>query len=93
MLVQKPPTPRYGEIEVDGVKYKFSVKKTFKQKHCQISIYGYVNEEYVTEIMKVPKNLSIGAPIQLAENKVCLLRSEVKPAIYWSKAARYFKRR
>jgi hypothetical protein len=91
MLVERPPVPRYGEIEVDGVKYKFRVKKS-TQKFSQVVLLNYVTEKYVKEIFRVPKDLSIGTKIETAENKVLLLRSEVKPPAHWGKAYHYSKR-
>ena len=92
MLVERPPEPRYGEIEVDGVKYKFRTKK-LTPKYAQIDLLNYITEVYVKEIHRVPKDLPIGAPIVLKENKVCLFRSEVKPPVHWGKALSYNKRK
>lgn len=92
MLVQPPPKPRYGEIEVDGVKYKFYLKRS-TPKYGHINLLNYVTEKFVKELIKVPKNLTVGAPFNMGENKICLLRSEIKPSIYWGKALHYNKRK
>jgi hypothetical protein len=93
MLIERPPVPRYGEIEVDGMKYKFRVKKS-TPSYAQVVLLNYVTEEYVKELIKVPKNLTIGALVEIKDNhKVCLLRSEVKPPAFWGKAYHYSKRR
>lgn len=91
MLVQRPPTPQYGEIEVDGVKYKFRVKKS-TPKYSQVVLLNYITEKYVKEIFKVPKDLPIGAPVT-GEHKLLLLRSEIKPSAFWGKAYHYSKRK
>jgi hypothetical protein len=92
MLVERPPTPRYGEIEVNGVKYKYRVKKS-TQFYSQVVLLNYVTEEYVKELIKVPKNLTIGAMVDVKGSKVCLLRSEIKPPAFWGKAYHYSKRK
>ncbi len=93
MLVEKPLGPHYGVIEVDGVKYKFRVKKS-TPKFCQVVLMDYITEAYVMEIFKVPRDLSIGAKITTAkDNKVLLLKSEVKPPAHWGKAYHYSKRK
>lgn len=96
MLVERPPRPRYGVIKVDDMTYKFRVKKTVGM-FCHVTLLDYVTEKYVREIFRVPKDLSIGAPLLIAkgagEEKVCLMRSEVKPPMYWGKALHYGKRK
>ena len=92
MLVQPPPEPRYGEIEVDSVKYKFRLKKSNKT-WGHIVLLNFITEKFVKELIKVPKNLTIGAPVDTGENKLCLLRSEIKPPLYWGKALHYSRRR
>lgn len=93
MLVEKPPTPRYGEIEVDGVKYKFRVKKS-TPKFSQVVLMNYITEAYIMEIFKVPRDLSIGAKIITAkENEILLLKSEIKPPAHWGKAYHYSRRK
>lgn len=93
MLIERPPTPRYGEIQVDGVKYKFRVKKS-TQLYAQIVLLDYITEEYVRELIKVPKKLTIGAMVEIKDShKVCLLKSEVKPPAFWGKAYNYSKRK
>lgn len=92
MLVQPPPKPQYGEIEVDSVKYKFRLKKSNKT-WGHIVLLNSITEKFVKEIIKVPKNLTIGAPVDTGEHKLCLLRSEIKPPVYWGKALHYNKRK
>lgn len=92
MLIEQPPAARYGEIEVDGVKYKFRVTKTSGLK-TTVVLLNYFTEKYVKEITGVPKKTPIGAMIDIGKNKVLLLRSEIKPPVYWGKALHYSKRK
>ena len=92
MLVERPPVPRYGKIEVDGIKYKFRVKKS-TPKYSQVILLNYITEKYVMELLKVPKDLPIGAKIDTGKNTLLLLRSEVKPPTFWGKAYHYSKRK
>jgi len=92
MLVIPPPTKRYGEMEVGGTLYYFQLKKNYKV-YAQIELIDMITKKYVREI-QVPKDISIGAPINTTKNETCvLLRSEIKPIHWYTKKVYSYKRR
>ena len=90
MLVQQPLKAKLGKILVDKVEYQFKLVKTYKM-WAYIELYDAINEKRFIRQITVPKDIAIGAPITLDDGICCLLRSEIKPPIWWTKWA--FKKR
>ena len=84
MVVQNPLKPCPGEIEIKGMLYKFKATK-ISGAWVTIKLFDYKTAKPENIQIKVPKNLTIGAPFNTGDFVCCLFKTEIKSCLWWSK--------